>query len=174
MRLTLGLAIGSAILHIVLFVLLDHKPADGPDAFPQSYVAALSHLLGLIFRTSLCASLALAFTQSLWRLLRLETIEVSSIELLFKIMSDPFVLARPAIMKTAPLLFLLALFTWILPIAVVFPPGALIVVPAQLRHTYEAVVPTYNSSFVGNGSWHDIKRNYLASRAYSGASWGYQ
>jgi hypothetical protein len=95
-------------------------------------VAALSHLLGLLFRATLCGSLTIAFTQYLWRLMRIKIVKVSSIELLFKITQNPFLLALPEVVKTAPPLFILALFTWLLPIAVTFPPGALIVVSNQV------------------------------------------
>jgi hypothetical protein len=97
----------------------------------QSYVATLSHFLGLAFRTTLCASLAVAFTQYLWRLLRVKTMGVSSIEFLFKITSNPLLLTVPEVVRAAPILFVLALFTWILPVAVTFPPGACKRVPCS-------------------------------------------
>ena len=117
-----------------------------PGSLPQSYVATLSHLLGLLFRACLCGSLAVAYTQYLWRLMRVETVRVSSIELLLKTTHNPFLLALPEVIRTTPTLFTLALLTWVLPLAITFPQGALIIVPASAVNSYSGVVPTYNGS----------------------------
>jgi hypothetical protein len=136
-------------------------------------VAALSHLLGLLFRATLCGSLTIAFTQYLWRLMRIKTVKISSIELLFKITQNPFLLALPEVVKTAPPLFILALFTWLLPIAITFPPGALIVVSNQVQSSYNATVTTYNGSSIGNNSQADSALKSLAIRHLGGGEWAY-
>jgi hypothetical protein len=152
----------TAIIHLVVFIALDDKQADGPHSISQSYVATLSHLLGLIFRSCLCGALIIAFTQSMWRLMRIQTVKISSIELLFNIIQNPFVLAYPAVVQTAPMLFILVLFTWLLPIAITFPPGALIVVSKPVWSVYNTTVPTYNASFLGNSSLADAELHSLA------------
>jgi hypothetical protein len=129
-----------------MFRALNYQRTDGPGSIPQSYVAALSHAIGLLFRACLCGSLAIAYTQYLWRLMRKETIEVSSIELLHKITHNPFLLGFPEVVRTTPTLFVLALLTWFLPLAITFPPGALIVVSTPAVSNYSGVVPTYNAS----------------------------
>lgn len=154
-------------------MVLSGKTASGPGSISQSYVATLSHLLGLLFRATLCSSLAVAFTQHLWHLLKAEFIRVSSIELLFKITSDPSLLIRLDVVRTAPTLFILAVFTWLLPIAVTFPPGALIVIPAQVQTLHDYVVPTYNGSSVGNGSTADAELKSIAVRHLGGGQWFY-
>ncbi|KAF2502749.1 hypothetical protein BU16DRAFT_498544 [Lophium mytilinum] len=153
-----------AVIHLTVFVFLDRKRTDGPHSIPQSYVAALSHLLGLLFRATLCSSLTVAFTQCLWHLMRIKTVKISSIDMLFQITKNPFLLVQPEVVKTAPILFILALFTLLLPLAITFPPGALIVVPSSVRSNYNATVPTYNGSFMGNGSVADSGLKALANR----------
>lgn len=99
--------------------------------------------------------------------------KVSSIELLFKITHNPFLLGAPEVVKIAPTLFLLAFFTWLLPIAITFPPGALIVVPYSVQSSHNVIVPRYNGSFLGNNSYADAELKSLASRYLSGGTWGY-
>jgi hypothetical protein len=76
--------------------------------------------------------------------MRVQTVRVSSIELLFKVTNNPFLLAVPEVLRTTPTLFVLALLASVLPLAVTFPPGALIVISAPVGGSYSAVVPTYN------------------------------
>jgi len=105
--------------------------------------------------------------------MRIKTVKVSSIELLFKITQNPFLLALPEVVETAPTLFILALFTWLLPIAITFPPGALIVVSNLVQSSYNATVPTYNGSSMGNNSQADSAIKSLAIRGESGGNWNY-
>ncbi|KAF2129167.1 hypothetical protein P153DRAFT_397338 [Dothidotthia symphoricarpi CBS 119687] len=162
-----------AMLHLVLFIALDKRRTDGPDTLSQSYVAVLSHLLGVSFRASLSGSLAVAYTQYLWRLLRQRPIKISSIETLFKITRNPFLLLQPKLITIAPMLVILAAYTWLLPLAVAFTPGALIVVSDTAQNTSYATVPTYNGSSLGNNSIADAEIHSLAVRFLSGGSWIY-
>jgi hypothetical protein len=105
--------------------------------------------------------------------MRIKTVKVSSIELLFKITQNPFLLALPEVVKTAPPLFILALFTWLLPNAITFPPGALIVVSNQVQSSYNATVTTYNGSSIGNNSQADSALKSLVIRHLGGGEWAY-
>lgn len=75
--------------------------------------------------------------------------KVSTIELLFTIRTNLFMLFRTAVIRAAPVLCLLALLMWGSQVATSFPPGAITVTTAQ-RVTYNMIsVPTFNASFVG-------------------------
>jgi hypothetical protein len=140
------LALITAVVHLVFFLIMDGKPTDGENTISQTYVSAISQLLAKLFKVTLCASLALAFTQHLWRVLRKSLVKVSNIERLFGIRENIFLMAHPGPLKTAPLLFLLALVGWLVPIAVLYPPGALIVVSRTTSRPSNATVPTFNAS----------------------------
>jgi len=73
---------------------------------------------------------------------------VSTIELLFTIRANPFVLLRPAALQATPLLFALAIVLWALQIVVSFPPGAITVTTVQQISYKSITVPTFNASFV--------------------------
>ena len=111
---------------------------------PQGYATTTSLLLIAAFRAALVGSIGLCYTQHLWATLRKRVLKVRSfqvissnapadqtqiglIEDLFQIQNNIFHLASSGIYLTTPVLAVVALFCWIMPIATVYPPGALIV-----------------------------------------------
>jgi hypothetical protein len=142
-------AIAIALAHLILFKFIDGKPADGPNRIaPQSYITTASNILANAFGFALRASLSVVFAQYLWHLLRVQTMKVSTIELLFAIRSNPFQIFRIATLATTPTLCLLASFIWSLQVITSFPPGAITVITAQHRSFLTMQVPTFNASFV--------------------------
>lgn len=97
---------------------------------------------------SLNAAVALAFCQYLWRIVRLLPIGISTIETLFTLRSNPFLIARVDAIQAVLFLFLLAVFMWTVHIIVNFPTGALTVVSANKITFSPADFPTFNGSFV--------------------------
>ncbi|KAH9223311.1 hypothetical protein DL95DRAFT_454082 [Leptodontidium sp. 2 PMI_412] len=145
-----------AALHLVLFRYLDELPAEGPDRkIQQSYVTTASNILATGFQVFLQASLGCSFVQYLWYLLRARTLRVAAIENLFVLRSQIFFLFRMSNLRTAPVLVFLAGFIWALYIVTSFPPGALTVEPANFTKVVPMVVPTFNASFIGNGTGAD-------------------
>jgi hypothetical protein len=142
-------AIAIALAHLILFKYIDGKQADGPHRVaPQSYITTASNILANTFGFALRASLSVVFVQYLWHLLRVQTMKVSTIELLFAIRSNPFQIFRMATLAATPTLCLLATFIWALQVITSFPPGAITVITAQ-QASYETLsVPTFNASFV--------------------------
>jgi hypothetical protein len=137
----------------MLYRYLDGKEADGPnEVAPQSYVSTASNVLANIFGFFLRTALGVAFVQYLWHLLRVSTMAVSTIELLFTIRSNPFILMRPVIWHATPSLFALAILIWASQIVTSFPPGAITVVAAQKTSFGTVVVPSFNASFVSSPS----------------------
>jgi hypothetical protein len=103
-------ALAIAVAHLLLFQYLDGKEADGPNEIaPQSYISTASNILANTFGFFLRFALGVAFVQYLWHLLRCTTMKVSTIEHLFSIRSNPFLLLRPTVISTAPILFALAI-----------------------------------------------------------------
>lgn len=159
------------MIHLALFLALNGKSTE--DSIPQNYVSALSQAFTLSFRAALCSSLVVAFTQHLWRSMRLQAIRIGTIENLFNLTQNFLLLLIPAVVKTAPVLTILALFSWIVPIAVIFPPGALIVVPRTVHNATLLPLPIYNGSSLGNDSSADAELTSLAIRHLSGGQWAY-
>ncbi|KAH6639095.1 hypothetical protein C7974DRAFT_387870 [Boeremia exigua] len=94
---------------------------------PQGYVTTISLLLTTAFRATLVASVASCYTQYLWATLRTRVLKVGLVEDLFQIQTNAFHLASPNIYIKTPILAAVAIFCWLVPIATVYPPGALVV-----------------------------------------------
>lgn len=72
-------------------------------------------------------AVGIAFTQHLWNVLRRRTLAIGRIEQLFSIRSNPTQLTKLRLVSNAPMLFLMGLFIWLVPIALIYPPSALTV-----------------------------------------------
>lgn len=120
----------------MLFAQLNHQIADD-DLAPirQSYVTASSLVLANLFRATLLGSVGICFAQMLWRMLRDQSFRVSTIESLFQMRSNPLALASLHVMREGTLLFLIAGFMWVVPVAVTFPPGALTISTQPFQST---------------------------------------
>ncbi|KAI9730399.1 MAG: hypothetical protein M1834_005909 [Cirrosporium novae-zelandiae] len=153
----LALAIG--IAHLVLFHWLDGQKVT--QTIPQSYVAAISTAMVTAFRIFLVTSLVISFTQLVWQRLRGRPMKVLTIDSLFSITSNPFNFVYPDVLASAPLLCLCAAVCWCVPVAMIYPPGALTVEPRSFLQTVNMSVPTFDPTFRGNGTLADLERHAL-------------
>lgn len=133
-----------AILHLVMMRTLNGKPTDDKKYLAQPYVTSLSVLLVAIFKASLSGSLAIAFTQRLWKLLRSEPLRVSMIESLHGVRHNPFLLGKWQIVSKTPLLYTMALLMWMLAVVILFPPSALTIVLHGFAEQESTLVPIFD------------------------------
>jgi hypothetical protein len=146
-----------------MFLSLQGHLAAGPDGIPQTYVTTASNVLATSFGIALKAALTTAFTQHLWRIFRTETLRLETVEQLYTLRSNPLSFFSFSNLQQAPGLVLLAVLIWTITIATTFPPGA-ITIGTKDFHTYKnVVVPTFNASYVGNGSIEAISSISFAS-----------
>ena len=120
-------ALFAALGHYVLVRQLNERAVE-TSLLTQAQVSAVSILLSTIFRAALTASVGTCFAQHLWYLLRGPAMSLSTVEILFIIRTNIFALLKPQGIYSAPLLCLMALLTWGLGIATIYPAGALTVV----------------------------------------------
>ncbi|KAG4440987.1 hypothetical protein IFR05_003551 [Cadophora sp. M221] len=169
-----ALALAIAIAHLLLFRYLDGREADGPNRVaPQAYIATASNILANAFGFSLRASLTVAFCQYLWLLFRAQTMKVSTIELLYSIRTNPFQLFRGAVLRATPTLCAIATIMWLSQIASSFPPGAITVTTAQRVDFSTVSVPSFNASYMGNGSGSEANANSLITLTISESGDGF-
>ncbi|KAH6618853.1 hypothetical protein C7974DRAFT_38251 [Boeremia exigua] len=127
------LALLCAAAHCWFFVYLngrilspDIELAAKTTTIPQGYVTTISFLLVTAFRASLVASVGVCYTQHLWATLREKVLKVGLIEDLFQVQTNAMHFASLGLYIKTPVLAAVALFCWLVPIATVYPPGALI------------------------------------------------
>ncbi|KAH7319312.1 hypothetical protein BKA65DRAFT_99153 [Rhexocercosporidium sp. MPI-PUGE-AT-0058] len=169
-----ALALAIAIAHLLLFRYLDGREADGPNRVaPQAYIATASNILANAFGFALRASLAVAFCQYLWLLFRAQAMKVSTIELLYSIRTNPLQLCRGAVLRAAPTLCALATIMWLSQVASSFPPGAITITTAQRVDFSTVSVPSFNASYMGNGSGSEANANSLIELTMSSSGEGF-
>jgi hypothetical protein len=147
-----------AFLHFIMMRCLDGKPTDDERYLAQQYVTSMSLLLVAAFKASLCSALAIAFTQHMWKILRQEALHVSSIESLHGVRFNPFLLGKWGVFCATPLLYLMAMAMWLLAVAILFPPSALMIVQQRFEEQKSTLVPTYEG-----GSGQDIGLTSIGS-----------
>ncbi|KAI5782050.1 hypothetical protein DFH27DRAFT_579557 [Peziza echinospora] len=142
------LALGIAITHYIFYNYLDGRLVDGPDAnLLQSHVSIISTAFVFLFRACLSASLATAFTQHIWRVFRRKSLDIQTIDRIYNVLMSPFNLFSAHLVKYAIWELLFAFLCFSLPLATVFPPGALKVITINTVAAKFIEVPTFDPSF---------------------------
>jgi len=119
-------ALFCSILHYALFTQLHGRVEDGSETpMRQSYVTATSIILSMLFRAALLGGVWLSCAQHIWRVLRDRAIPVSVIESLFQLRHNPFELENLYLLRYGLVIYCIAVYMWLVPLAVTFPPGAL-------------------------------------------------
>ncbi|KAH7402200.1 hypothetical protein DE146DRAFT_631451 [Phaeosphaeria sp. MPI-PUGE-AT-0046c] len=134
-----------ALGHYLLYDNLNGSPLD-TESLSQSEVSSLALLLVTLFKASLTASVGSCFAQHLWLILRGRATSISLVEKLFVLRSNALALGDPRAIRRAPILFLMALYVWCIGIAMIYPPGSLIVVLVPYLSTNDREVLMMNPS----------------------------
>jgi hypothetical protein len=121
-----------ATSHLFFFRWLDGTKT-GSRWIRQSHVTAISLLIVTGFKTSITLAVGIAFSQHMWHVFRRRTFAIRHIEQLFGLRSNFLDILKIQNSPGAPILFAMAVFVWVLPVATVYPPSALTV--SALRYT---------------------------------------
>lgn len=149
-----------AVVHYIFFDFLNTREVDS-ILLPQSWVSPISTALGRVFSLSLGISLGTAYVQ-LWHRLRRSPTKIGIIDKLFSMQSNPSKLFSLSVIRTSPLLWRFAVFLPLIPIATIFPPGAITVVSVAKVDRFSSTVPTYDFYYRGNNdSYQNFANNAL-------------
>lgn len=146
-------------VHLAFFLLLHDRPV-ATSGFTQSLQAALANFLAIAVEICLLSGIGVAYDQVLWRLFRHKHLKAIAIDKLITLVTSPWNLLRPGLLFSASGPWIIAFMCFLLPVAVVFPPGAITVefqesvLPVTLLN-----VPTMNISNWGNGTARDFFRH---------------
>jgi hypothetical protein len=99
----------------------------------QSWVTALSLFLVTLVRGALTFCVGTCFTQHLWGVLQREYASLKDIERMFHLRRSLFAILDPRALWKTPLLFSMGAYLWLITVALVYPPGA-VIVSIDVRH----------------------------------------
>ncbi|KAH7396917.1 hypothetical protein DE146DRAFT_756604 [Phaeosphaeria sp. MPI-PUGE-AT-0046c] len=148
-----ALAFTIAATHFALHTYLHEKRVNVDTSFPQSGVSAIGLVLVNTFRLAICFSLGVAFTQILSRRLSLQSMRLGDYDRLQHLQNDLQAWLHPKIHRVVPMLSIIAIFGWLVSVAMILPSGSLTVEPKEFVSTSNQRVPTFNSSSAGNGTY---------------------
>jgi hypothetical protein len=138
-----------SILHYIFFDRLHGSIASGEHArISQSQTTFISLLLVTIFKASLLGSVGICSVQYLWRVLRGQPIVLSRVENLFQMRHNPLELFYCHTFISVS--FLLAAYTWIVPLATIYPPSALTISATPSLSTESVHLPVPQLVFDSN------------------------
>jgi hypothetical protein len=138
-----------SILHYIFFNRLHGSIASGEHArISQSQTTFISLLLVTIFKASLLGSVGICSVQYLWRVLRGQPIVLSRVENLFQMRHNPLELFYCHTFMSVSVL--LAAYTWIVPLATIYPPGALTINATPSLSTESVHIPVPQLVFDSN------------------------
>ena len=87
--------------------------------------------------------------------------KISTIDMLLSLTTNPSNLAYPEVFVGAPLLYICAALYYCLPIAMVHPPGAMIVASLPFVQDLNITVPTFDPSYQGEVTFMDLAKHAL-------------
>lgn len=149
----IGAAFGAAVGHLIFFHFLDGREVS--TSISQSWVSVVSFGLVQIFALSLGTSVTTGMAQLLWWYLRRKSFKLKTVDNMFSMHSRTISILDYAAWKGAPVLAVCALFVLCLPIVSVFPPGAMMVVFAEVPVVEAHSVPIFDPKWraQNNSNW---------------------
>jgi hypothetical protein len=159
-----------AAAHLVLYSYLDDKRINIDTSLPQSWVSAIALVFVNTFRLLICFSLGVAFTQLLWRRIRTTSMPLGDFDRLQQLRTDLRPLLHSKTLQKVSVLSIVAALGWLITVAMILPPGSLTVVAKTFSSVSEQRVPTFNSSFTGNGTFNGANEYMLAIQS----RWDYE
>ena len=114
----------TALAQHFFYSYVDGRP---PQQVPiqQIWVIRTGTALAFLFKTSLVASIGIAFCQRSWFSFQRDAISVDGIDAVFGVLRDPLKFFVSDMLLRTKVLTLLALISWFLPLSAIFSPASL-------------------------------------------------
>jgi hypothetical protein len=126
-----------AIGHHVFYLNLDGQPVDD-HLFDQQTNLAAGHTFAFVVRACLCVAIGVAYWQVFWGMLLRGTFAISHVDALAGSLGSILDMINFGAMMNRPALVVLALLSWLIPLASILPPATLSV---QTTMTTEFAYP---------------------------------
>lgn len=138
---TAGLAF--AVGHHVFYTSLDRKPLDD-DIFGQQTNIAIGTGFAFLVRACLVVATCAAYWQVFWETALRKTLTISSVDALTGVLGSLVEFSSIRTLLFNPVLALMALLAWTVPLASLLPPATLSVIPDSTMNSTYANVPVPN------------------------------
>lgn len=92
---------------------------------PQAWVIRIGNACAFLFKTTLAATVGIAYAQRVWYAVHNHAVEIGTLDTMVDGRSNPFIFLKPSLFRNATLLILVAIISWLLPFSAILAPGAL-------------------------------------------------
>ncbi|KAH7410524.1 hypothetical protein DE146DRAFT_361332 [Phaeosphaeria sp. MPI-PUGE-AT-0046c] len=133
-----------AAAHFSLYQHLDGKRVDLDTSIPQSWLSSLALVLVTSFRVTICFALGVALTQALWQRIRAVPMSIADFDRMHYLRNDLLALAHKNTILLAPVIFTMAVLSWLVSIAIIFPPAAITITNRNFTVDTQQRVPTFD------------------------------
>ncbi|KAH7076758.1 hypothetical protein BKA63DRAFT_565135 [Paraphoma chrysanthemicola] len=147
----LGLLVSGIIISIGHHLFYSHlngravREIDGGSPYvTQTWIIRYGTAFSFLAKALLASAVVVAYKQNIWINLRSKSNTVSTIDAMFAATYDVLAVASPSLLLRAKVPALMAIITWLLPLAALITPSTLIVVPSVREHVLSLHVPTLN------------------------------
>ena len=82
-------------------------------------------MFAFLFRKALLSGVGVAFSQQFWYSVRREELQLGSLDAMFGLLQNPLRAFNKDIISKTKILLVIAIISWVTPIASIFVPGAL-------------------------------------------------
>jgi hypothetical protein len=113
-----------AISHHVFYLNLDGQPVDN-HLFDQQTNLAAGHTFAFLVRACLCVAIGISYWQVFWGMLLRDTFAISHVDALAGSLGSILDMVNFGAMMNRPALVVLALLSWLIPLASILPPATL-------------------------------------------------
>ncbi|KAI0905360.1 hypothetical protein F4823DRAFT_142929 [Ustulina deusta] len=142
----------TSVGHHLYYASLEGTPPEGDQIIAgyrfsdQIFTTAVGSAFASLVRAFLLFAVSGAYVQVLWRAAadarKVNTLE--EIDAIFSILSNLFAFRQGSVLRKYPILFLIALIAWGLPIAFTIPPASLSVIVAPVTTSALKTVPNFD------------------------------
>ncbi|PTD02245.1 hypothetical protein FCULG_00012106 [Fusarium culmorum] len=162
----LGLSL--ALGHHLYYFCLDGKIVKSQSQ--QQWLLRVGTGLAFLVRAFLSAAVGIAYTQILWRSLRSKPITIRGVNSLFDVIHNPFEFFTWELWTAAPLIAVVAVIAWALPLVAIITPATLTVTLSSQPNITDVdtrlSIPDYSKADTF-GIWTDIRGgDYLVPSTY--------
>jgi hypothetical protein len=152
MSFTFFMGVVFALMQHFLYTFLHHRREEDEDK--KFRWVLYGRVLAYLAKVAFGGCVVLVFRQRIWRTFRERALSVLSIDQIFGATEDPSLFANWEALSNAPVLVMIAVVIWMIPLAtIIFSPGALTFGTYLDKEVVNLVVPTLNFSAESTKDW---------------------
>jgi hypothetical protein len=117
-------ALGIALGQHLFYSFLNHSEIQN-SFIPQAWVVRIGTALAFVFKSLLTGAIAVIYAQVFWFSVQQSAVRAGSLDAMFGVLNNPLLFFNRDLLQKTPLLFVIAIVSWLIPISAVIAPGAL-------------------------------------------------